>query len=97
MQDDELSSGGDSDHTDSERSVSSLDNHRKHSILPYFPAILLELSASLGDAELVSIADRLAVLKSDGAPSVPDSAISIGRSSVITATTVGVTQFSEVS
>ena len=27
MQDDELSSGGDSDHTDSERSVASLDNH----------------------------------------------------------------------
>ena len=51
----------------------------------------------LGDAELVSIADRLAVLKSEDAPSVPDSAISIGRRSVITATTAGVTQFSEVS
>lgn len=50
----------------------------------------------LGDAELVSMADRLAVLKSEDAPSVTDSAISIGRSSVITATTAGVTQFSEV-
>ena len=96
MQDDELTSGGDSDHTDGERSVSSLDNHCKHSILPYFSAILSEL-LFLGNAELASIADRLAVLKSVGAPSVPDSAISIGRSSVITATTAGVTQFSEVS
>jgi hypothetical protein len=51
----------------------------------------------LGDAEFASMADRLAVLKSEDAPSVTDSAISIGRSSVITATTAGVTQFSEVS
>ena len=36
MQDDELSSGGDSDHTDSERSLGSLDN-RKHSIMPASP------------------------------------------------------------
>ena len=34
MQGDELSSGGDSDHTDSERSLGSLDNHCKHSIMP---------------------------------------------------------------
>ena len=96
MQGDELTSGGDSDHTDSERSVGSLDNHSKHSILPYFSAILSELLL-LGDAELASITDRLAVLKTEGAPSAPDSAISIERSSVITATTAGVTQFSEVS
>ena len=95
MQDDELSSGGDSDHTDSERSVASLDNC-KHCVTPYFPAIvtvLLEIML-LGDAELASMADRLAVLKTEDAPSVADSAISIGR---ITATTAGVTQLSEVS
>ena len=45
------------------------------------------------------MADRLAVLKSEGAPSSTDSAISIGRSrlSLVTDTTAGVTQFSEVS
>ena len=76
--------------------MGSLDNHRKYTFnMPFFPAILLELLL-LGDAELASIADRLAVLKSEGAPSVPDSAISIGRSSDTTATTAEVTQFSEV-
>lgn len=40
----------------------------------------------------------LAVEKSEDAPSISDSAISIGRSSsVITGTTARVTQFSEVS
>jgi hypothetical protein len=91
MQDDVLSSGGDSDHTDGERGVASLDSRKHYNIvLPCFFTMLSELML-LGDA---SVADRLVMLKSEGAP---DSAISIGRSSVITVTTAGVTQFSEVS
>jgi hypothetical protein len=96
MQDEELSSDGNSDHTDSERSVASMDYHGKHSCLTCFSAIALSGIMLLGDAEMASMADRLAVLKSEDAPSATDSAISIERSSVITATTAGVTQFSEV-
>ena len=99
LQEDELSShyGGDSDHTDSERSAGSLEN-RKHCIKTTL--FLCHIPKAIpGDAELASMPDRLhvAVVKSEGAPSIPDSAISIGRSSTITRTTAGVTQFSEVS
>ena len=38
MQGDELGSGGDSDHTDSE---TSLDNHCKHSVMPASLPILI--------------------------------------------------------
>ena len=90
-----MSNGGDSDHTDSERSVGSLEN-RKHCIKTTLSLCHIP-KAIPGDAELVSMTDRLAVVKSEGAPSIPDSAISLGRSSTITRTTAGVTQFSEVS
>ena len=67
-------------------------------VLVYLASLSSLETILLGDAELASLADRLAVVKSEGAPSsVADSAISIGRSSVITSTTDGVTQFSEVS
>ena len=96
MQEEELSSNGDSDHTDSERSVASLDS-RKHSIiLPY--SSISSKTVLLGYAESASMAARLAVGKpEDASSSVPDSAISIGRSSIITGTKAGVTLFSEVS
>ena len=48
----------------------------------------------IGDAELASMAAGLAVGEPKDAPSVADSAI--GRSSVVSGTTAGVTQFSEV-
>ena len=46
---------------------------------------------------MASIAARVGVGKPEDAPSIIDSAISIGRSSIITGTTAGVTLFSEVS
>ena len=49
----------------------------------------------IGDAELASIAAGLAVGEPKDAPSIADSAI--GRSSIVSGTTAGVTQFSEVS
>ena len=50
---------------------------------------------TIGDAELSSMAAGLAVGKPGDTFSIADSAL--GRSSVITGTTAGVTQFSEVS
>lgn len=56
--------------------------------------ILLKLS-SIGEGELSSMAAGLAFMTPDDAPSVADSAL--GRSTVITATTTRMTQFSKVS
>ena len=89
-----MSISGTSDHTDRERSVASLDN-RKHCIrLPCFS--ISSESILVDDAELASMVAGLTVGPED-ASSFVDSAISIGRSSIITGTTAGVTQFSEVS
>ena len=58
--------------------------------------IFITLTVTIGDAELSSMVAGLAVGKPGDTASISaDSAL--GRSSVITGTTAGVTQFSEVS
>ena len=59
-------------------------------------SVFMILCVTIGDAELSSMAAGLAVGKPGDTASISaDSAL--GRSSVITGTTAGVTQFSEVS